>query len=106
MDMPSIVKAYFEADHRNDAQALLATFAADAAVEDEGNRHEGPTAIRDWWMAAKERYQHVAEPIESTVANDRVHVLARVSGRFPNSPATLAFAFTVTGDRIVALEIR
>ena len=36
MDMPGIVNTYFDADRRNDADALLKTFAVEAVVEDEG----------------------------------------------------------------------
>lgn len=106
MDMPDIVTAYFEADRRNDPDALVAAFAADAVVEDEGARHEGGRAIRSWWVAAKDEFHHVAEPIESTAAGDQVSVRARVSGDFPNSPATLDFSFTVKDGRIAALEIK
>lgn len=106
MDMPDIVRAYFDADGRNDPNALAAVFSADAVVEDEGARHEGIGAIRDWWVAAKEKYRHVAEPIEAAEAGDRVTVRATVAGQFPNSPATLDFAFTLKNGRIAALEIQ
>ncbi|MFD2030991.1 nuclear transport factor 2 family protein [Ancylobacter dichloromethanicus] len=55
MNMPEIVKAYFDADIRNDADALVATFAAEGVVKDEGALHQGRRAIRDWWLAAKEK---------------------------------------------------
>ncbi|WP_230533978.1 nuclear transport factor 2 family protein [Microvirga roseola] len=106
MDMPDIVRAYFEADRRNDSDALAAAFSADAVVEDEGVRHEGVSAICTWWVAAKDKYHHVAEPIKTTGACDRVSVRAKVSGELPNSPATLDFFFTVKDDKIAALEIK
>jgi hypothetical protein len=106
MDMPGIVNLYFEADRRNDADALLEAFAVEAVVKDEGARHKGIAAIRDWWMAAKGTAQYVAEPMETTVEDGRTLVRARVSGQFPGSPVTLAYAFTIKDDRIVDLEIR
>lgn len=106
MDMPDIVKAYFDADRRNDPDALAAVFSADAVVEDEGARHEGVGAIRDWWVTAKERFHHVAEPIETRGTGDEVSVRATVTGQFPNSPVTLEFSFTIKNDKVVALEIR
>jgi len=106
MDMPDIVRAYFDADRHNDTDALAAAFSADAVVDDEGARHEGVRAIRSWWMAAKDKYHHVAEPIETTGASDQVSVRAELSGEFPNSPATLDFSFTLKDGKIIALEIR
>ena len=105
MNMPAIVKAYFDAEERTDPDALAALFAADAVVRDEGARHVGPAAIRTWWMAAKARYAHVAKPVGTTVNGDTIAVRATVSGNFPNSPATLDFTFTVTGGKVATLEI-
>jgi ketosteroid isomerase-like protein len=106
MEMPGIVNMYFEADRRKDADALSDTFAAEAVVTDEGTRHQGVTAIREWWMAAKKGAQYVAEPVESTADGDKALVRARVSGQFPGSPVTLAYAFKIKDGKIVSLEIQ
>ncbi|MDQ0512118.1 hypothetical protein QOZ99_003020 [Angulomicrobium amanitiforme] len=103
--MPKIVKAYFDAEHRNDPDALAGVFSTEAIVKDEGAVHRGPRAIRDWWVAAKERTHHVTAPIELAGSDDKVSVRARVSGDFPNSPVTLEFAFTIEQGKIVELEI-
>jgi len=106
MDMPPIVDMYFDADSRNDADALLLTLAVDAVVEDENARHQGAVAIREWWLAAKKATQYLADPLESTVDGGKALVRARVSGQFPGSPVMLTHAFTIKDDRIVRLEIR
>ncbi|MFT2215281.1 nuclear transport factor 2 family protein [Rhizobium giardinii] len=106
MDMPSIVNMYFDADSRNDADALLKTLAIEGVVEDENARHQGIVAIREWWLAAKKATQYRVEPVESTVDGDKALVRARVSGQFPGSPVMLTHAFTIKDDRIVRLEIR
>jgi ketosteroid isomerase-like protein len=105
MDMPGIINTYFEADRRNDADALLDTFAIEAVVEDEGARHQGVAAIRVWWVAANKAAQYVAEPLECTVDGDKALLRAKVSGQFPGSPVMLTHAFTIKDDRIVRLEI-
>ncbi|QIB33161.1 nuclear transport factor 2 family protein [Ancylobacter pratisalsi] len=105
MDMPESVKAYFDAERRNDPDALVAAFAAGAAVRDEGAVHEGIPAIRSWWVAAKKKTHHVTAPIEMSGSGDKVSVCALVSGDFPNSPVTLDFAFTLEQGKIVELEI-
>lgn len=106
MDMPGIVETFFDADRRNDAEALSNAFAADAAVQDEGAQHEGRTAIRNWWSAAKAASQFVAEPFEATSGDGRALVRARVSGDFPGSPLTLSYAFTIRDGEITSLEIK
>lgn len=105
MDIPDIVKRYFDADSRSDADALLKTLAVDAVVEDERARHQGAVAILQWWMAAKKATHYIAEPLESTVDGDKAFVRASVSGQFPGSPVMLTHAFTIRDDRIVRLEI-
>jgi hypothetical protein len=105
MEMPDVVKAYFDAERLADPDALSAVFAADAVVRDEGVRHEGVPAIRSWWLAAKAKYQHVASPIEMAGTGDVISVCAIVTGKFPNSPAALNFLFTLQNRNIVELEI-
>ncbi|MCH4547674.1 MULTISPECIES: nuclear transport factor 2 family protein [Rhizobium] len=106
MDMPGIINTYFEADRRNDANALLDTFAVEAVVEDERARHQGVAAIREWWVAAKKSAQYVAEPLECTVDGDKALIRAKVSGQFPGSPVTLAYEFAIKDGKIVRLEIQ
>jgi ketosteroid isomerase-like protein len=105
MDLPAVAKAYFEADRHNDLNALEAVFSDNASVMDEGTRHEGGAAIRQWWTAAKAKYHHVAIPTETVIAGEEILVRATVTGRFPNSPATLNYAFTVKHGKIINLEI-
>ncbi len=106
MDMPEIIARYFEADGRNDADAVLSTFADGAVVADENARHQGKDAIRHWWMTAKQASQYVAEPLDAKGNDDTVDVRAKVSGTFPGSPITLTHNFTLEDGKIVRLEIR
>lgn len=105
MNMPDAVRRYFEAGQSNDVDAAIATFRDDAVVRDEGGSHAGPAAIRAWWVAARDKYEHRADPVEADGTQDNVVVRAEVSGRFPGSPVLLSFAFTLTDDRIQTLEI-
>lgn len=106
MHVPHIVKLYFDADSRGDADAVIGSFKADAVVEDEGARHQGAAAIRKWWSAARTTAQYTAEPLDCAVDGDDVVVRARVSGPLPGSPVTLSYAFRVESDKIFSLEIR
>lgn len=105
MNMPDIVKAYFDADRGHGPDALAELFATDAVVGDDGDRHEGIDAILAWWTAAKAKYNHVAEPLEATCAGETVVVHATVTGQFPSSPTVLEYTFAIKDDKIVALRI-
>ena len=105
MTLPSPILAYIDAARRCDGAALVAAFAPDAVVRDEGGFHAGRDAIDAWWRAAKAKYQHVIEPLKMSETNGVAEVLAKVSGRFPGSPATMVFAFRVENWRIAELEI-
>lgn len=101
MNLHPSIQAYFEAD-----QSLpLEAFSPDAVVEDEGHRHVGHASIEAWFLDYREKYQAVAQPLETT-ARDAAHdVRAKVTGQFPGSPITLTFSFQLESDRIAALKI-
>lgn len=105
MQLAVPIHTYFTASAPQDGDALAAAFAPDAIVHDEGQSHQGPQAIRDWWLAAKAKYRHHAEPLEVAEAGGKTVVKAKVTGDFPGSPAVLTFTFGLSGDRISDLEI-
>jgi SnoaL-like domain len=105
MNLPDAVKAYFEAGHSTDACAMAGAFSEDAVVHDEGETHQGLESIRLWWIEAKRKYSHTAEPISAASDGNRISVLANVSGNFPGSPAELRFRFVLEQDKITELEI-
>jgi hypothetical protein len=105
MDTPDSVRVYFDAERGADPEVLAGVFCDDAVVRDEGGAHEGFTAIRHWWTAAKKRYQQTAMPLEMTSSGDAISVCAIVTGKFPNSPAMLSFNFTLRDRKIAELEI-
>ncbi|NUB45573.1 nuclear transport factor 2 family protein [Fertoebacter nigrum] len=105
MTLPAPIQTYFTAQAPQDGAALAAAFAPDAVVLDEGATHNGPQAIRLWWLAAKAKYRHSAEPLDLTETGGKTVVRARVSGEFPGSPAVLTFTFGLADDRIRDLRI-
>jgi hypothetical protein len=105
MTLPPPIRTFFTAEAPQGGASLAAAFAPDAVVHDEGATHRGPEAIRAWWLAAKAKYRHRAEPLELTEAGGAKVVRARVSGDFPGSPAVLTFTFGLAGDRIRDLRI-
>jgi len=105
MKLPAPVQTYFDADNSAGDAAPRSAFAPDAIVKDEGKTHVGRDAIEAWWRAAKAQYQHTAEPCGILEERGLTIVRAKVTGRFPGSPALLTFAFRLEDGQIAALEI-
>ncbi|KRB21038.1 MULTISPECIES: nuclear transport factor 2 family protein [Mesorhizobium] len=104
-NLPQPLANYFAAKNRHDIDAMLAPFASDATVKDEGETHRGPAAIRGWMEETTRKYRVTVEVADATVRGDAWRIAGIVSGNFPGSPATLHYVFTLAGDRIARLEI-
>ena len=96
---------YFGATNAHDVDGMIADFAEDAVVKDEGRQHRGRSAIRDWMKATIEKYDFKASPIESSRTGRKTVVLVSLSGKFPGSPITIQYDFTVEAQKIGGLEI-
>ena len=106
LDLPGPIAEYFAAEQARDALALARCFVDDGVVHDEGGTFRGPTAIRDWNAAAREKYHHTVMPL-SVVDRDGTTVVAgKIAGDFPGSPVTLDHIFRLKGNKIASLEIR
>lgn len=105
MDLHPSIETYFDADGRGARERLVAAFAPDATVLDEGHTYGGRDAIGAWWSQTKARYQTTLQPLEASQVGGATLVRALVTGDFAGSPATLTFAFRLDGDQIKALEI-
>ncbi|MFD9670168.1 nuclear transport factor 2 family protein [Rhodococcus sp. NPDC059968] len=104
--VPKVVTRYFEADARRDIDALVALFADDAVVIDEGQTRRGATEIRGWQTGAASEFEYTTEVLGVAADGEDHHlVTARLDGNFPGGTATLTFDFTVTGELISRLEI-
>lgn len=104
--LPNILSRYYAAQNAHDLDAMIACFAPDAAVHDEGEDIVGTDAIRAWKQKTSAKYHVTAEPLESHVEGDRTVVVAKVSGTFPGSPANLTYRFRFSDDgRISALDV-
>jgi hypothetical protein len=106
-DLPDILDRYFAAQNAHDIDAIVACFASHAAVRDEGHDIIGTDAIRAWKKETSAKYRVTAEPIECTAVDGRTVVVAKVSGSFAGSPATLTYRFGFADDgRIGTLDMR
>lgn len=103
--LPVPLTNYFAAKNRHDIEAMLAPFAQDAVVRDEGKTHSGRAQIGAWMIDTTKKYRVTVEPVDASSAGDTWKVAALVSGNFPGSPATLHYRFTLADDQIAKLEI-
>jgi ketosteroid isomerase-like protein len=104
-DLAPPLTTYFEASNAYDADALVAAFADNASVHDEGQTMVGPAAIRDWAEDSFRKYRARLTPKQISRQGDAVIVAVAVAGSFPGSPIELAFRFRIAGVKIAALEI-
>lgn len=105
MLLPKPIQTYFDAVSPPDGDTVVAAFAPDASVHDEGSIHRGRDEIRSWWLSAQQKYKHRAEPLELLEMPTKTVVRAKVSGEFQGSPIVLSFTFGLADNHITELEI-
>jgi ketosteroid isomerase-like protein len=107
--LPGPVAAYFAATNAFDTDALMATFAPDALVNDHRDEFVGRDAIRAWAQREIIGDRVTMEVTEATQRGDAVAVNAIVGGNFDKTglpdPLVLTSYFSVSDDRIVQLVI-
>ncbi len=106
LDLPIQVDKYFASEQTDDIEILSEIFAKDALVTDESATHRGLEAIKAWKKAGKLATSYMVEPKAVHQNETQTIVSAEVTGRFPGSPATLTYAFTLQDACISELEIR
>jgi hypothetical protein len=101
LDLPNPLPRYFAAQNALDAEAMVACFAPDAEVQDEGHTYAGREAILGWKRATIAKYGIAIEPLEASDQDSKTVVVARVTGNFPGSPANLNYRFGLSPDALI-----
>lgn len=105
-NLPPLLADYFAATNAHDVAAMSAAFSDDAIVQDEGQQHHGLAAVRAWMTETIENYDYTVAPIEeASMGRNKTAVLVSVRGRFPGSPITLQYQFTIEDRKITRLEV-
>ena len=104
--LPEPLGSYFDAVNREDVDAMLTPFAANAVVTDEGKTRSGVVELREWIEDVTKKY-HPRFEVEDVVEDGAgaVVVTGLVSGTFPGSPVRLRYTFRLSGGTITHLEI-
>ena len=92
---------YFAAQNAHDAEGMVACFAPDARVKDEGREYAGRDEIRGWKEATIAKYGISIEPLRISERDKTTTVVARVTGNFPGSPADLTYDFGLASDGLI-----
>jgi uncharacterized protein (TIGR02246 family) len=104
--VPDVISRYFDFDADRDVDAITALFTDDATVVDEGQTHQGTTAIRAWRTGTTSKYTYTTEVIGTeALGADHYVVTVRLTGNFPGGTVVLKQDFTVAGDHIANLVI-
>ncbi len=105
VSLPEAIQGYFRAVDDDDTDALVACFADDAEVADEGNVRRGPDEIRAWREQTRSAYGYTAEVLGAEVEDDSYVVATRLTGSFPGSPVEMPYRFTLRSGLISRLDI-
>jgi len=80
---------------------MVACFATDAEVRDEGHDYRGRDEILQWKRDTIARYRITIEPLRQAEDGGTTTVVARVAGNFPGSPAELTYDFGLREDGLI-----
>jgi ketosteroid isomerase-like protein len=106
IDMPEPVSRYFELDAQRDIDGIVALFADDAVVTDEGESRHGIAEIRTWQLGPASAYTYRTEVRDTEqLGPDRFLATGRLTGNFPGGTADLTWNFTIAADKISRLVI-
>ncbi|WP_378954255.1 nuclear transport factor 2 family protein [Pelosinus sp. sgz500959] len=104
--LPQLIATFVQAKNDQNSDAVIACFAGDAIVHDEGQEICGIAAIKKWIDASIEKYQDTLDPINLVEQGNETVLTAQVSGTFDGSPIPLDFHFTINDGKITMLSTR
>ncbi|QDF41557.1 nuclear transport factor 2 family protein [Bradyrhizobium symbiodeficiens] len=105
LELPSPIAAYVAANARLDVDGMLAPFAAEAVLRDNGAVLRGPAEIRSFFEEAVVGAKAIFTPDTVRHEDGQVVVEGPGHGDFKGSPIRFTYRFTLEDDAIKALEI-
>jgi ketosteroid isomerase-like protein len=105
ISLTPILQSYVEASNAHDVNSILDCFADDAVVRDENATRRGKIDIERWASETIDKYKFQFRPVNAERRANETVVSVEVSGRFPGSPVTLDYHFTVANEKISSLII-
>ncbi|MDF2635381.1 MAG: hypothetical protein K0R78_2255 [Pelosinus sp.] len=103
--LPQLILNFVQGKNDHNSDAVIACFADDAIVHDEGQEICGSAAIKKWIDTSIEKYQVTLDATKLVVQDNETVLTAQVSGTFDGSPIPLDFHFTINDGKITMLNI-
>lgn len=105
LELPIPIAAYVAANARLDVDGMLAPFAADAVLCDNGTPFRGKAELRRLFEEGVVAVKAIFTPDTIRHEDGRVVVEGPAHGDFPGSPIRFTYRFTLEDDAIKAVEI-
>jgi hypothetical protein len=103
MKLPEVLTDLVAAQNSADSEAYANCFSETAIVFDEGKKHTGKTAIKNWIAKANQVYKTKMKPLDYSATKQTLE--AEISGTFPGSPLVLTYQFEMVDGLIQSLRI-
>lgn len=107
MALPSPIACFIEATNKSDLEALVATFADDALINDQLREYKGSSAIRAWAETIIVSEKLTITVVDFLESYSNCVVVATIDGNFDKrglpEPLVLTFYFTLDEHLIVQL---
>lgn len=105
LELPIPIAAYVAANARLDVDGMLAPFAADAVLRDNGTPFRGEAELRRLFEEGVVAVKAIFTPDMIRHEDGRVVVEGPAHGDFPGSPIRFTYSFTLEDGAIKAVEI-
>src|SRR6267142_3849666 len=96
--LPQPLTEYFRASNEHDVAALLASFAVEATVEDEGKKYLGAVAIRKWIEETIRKYDVTVEGTGTRNEDAKTVVMGLIAGKCRGSHVNVTYECTLDGE--------
>ncbi len=103
MNLPKVLADLVAAQNKADSSAYANCFSDTAVVFDEGKKHTGKAAIKNWIAKANQAYKTKMKPLNYSTTKQTLD--AEISGTFPGSPLVLTYQFEIQEGQIQLLKI-
>lgn len=105
LKLPAVIDAFVQAKNKHDSNAVLACFADNAVVYDEGQKIQGLTEIKKWIDAANAKYKVNLDITNIVNIGQQTILTALVSGNFEGRPVPLNYHLSIHEGKITKLKI-
>lgn len=103
MNLPKVLTDLVAAQNSSDSEAYANCFSETAIVLDEGKRHTGKAAIKNWIAKANHEYNIKMKPLDYSATKQTLE--AEISGTFQGSPLVITYQFKIEEGQIQSLKI-